>query len=119
MRLTWAVQHMCNRVLLFRHAGFAATPAPCDHHPLPDLPRGPAWTLAGKTATSSALAASSSAAGQPGPGHYTLPDPQGSGPAFSITGKPGKVEVAAAVGIAANEPGPGAYFAPKGKTESC
>lgn len=95
-------------------ADAASTPAPGDYHPLPDLDRGPARTLAGRTATSSALAAGSSNSEQPGPGHYTLPDPQGHGPAFSIAGKASKAEGGAAFCVAADEPGPGAYFADKG-----
>jgi hypothetical protein len=50
-----------------------ATPAPGDYHPLPDLPRGPAWTLAAKTALpggTTGVGSSSSACEQPGPGYY-------------------------------------------------
>lgn len=96
-------------------ADAADTPAPGDYHPLQECPRGPAWTLAGKTPAAAACSASSSTCEQPGPGHYTLPEQQGQGPAFSLVGKPSRgLCNASMAGGAAEEPGPGAYFVPEG-----
>lgn len=65
-------------------ADAADTPAPGDYHPLQECPRGPAWTLAGKTPTAAGTA-----------GSRALCD-------------------ASVAGGAAEEPGPGAYFVPEG-----
>lgn len=91
-------------------AGVDDTPAPGAYHPLPELPKGPAWTLAAKQDRSASAAAASSE--QPGPGHYTQRDQQGCGPAFSLGSK---LPARAVDAAAAEEPGPGAYYVDGGK----
>lgn len=91
-------------------AGVDDTPAPGAYHPLPELPKGPAWTLAAKQDRSASAAAASSE--RPGPGHYTQRDQQGCGPAFSLGSK---LPARAVDAAAAEEPGPGAYYVDGGK----